>query len=72
MRNAYPVLTYPGNITGSEGCQPGRLLGWDEIGRPYEVIDAEYLPDDDKTLIFLQYASPENIWAEIQRRRVAP
>jgi hypothetical protein len=57
----YPVLTYPGNITGSDMVQPGALLGHDEIDRPYEVIDAEYIPGDDKTLVYLQYATTETL-----------
>jgi hypothetical protein len=40
----YPVLRYPGNVSGNDAVQPGCLLGWDETGRPYEVIDAEYIP----------------------------
>jgi hypothetical protein len=40
----YPVLRYPGNVTGSDQAQTGAILGWDEVGRPYEVIDAEYIP----------------------------
>ena len=68
MGAAYPCLRYPANVTGAEVCQPGQLLGWDEIGRPYEVIDAEFIPDAEgsetgHTNVFLQYATPETIRA---------
>jgi hypothetical protein len=59
----YEVLHYRGNVTGSDTAQPGALLGADEFGRPYEVIDAEYDPDSDRTTVQLQYASPESIRA---------
>jgi hypothetical protein len=65
MGTQYPVLRYPGNITGADGAQPGALLGHDEIGRPYEVIDAEYIDTPDGvggyTNVFLQYATPETL-----------
>lgn len=40
----YEVLRYRGNVTGADQAQPGRVLGCDEFGRPYEVIDAEFEP----------------------------
>lgn len=40
----YQVLHYRGDVTGADKAQPGALLGGDEFGRPYEVIDAEYTP----------------------------
>lgn len=43
MTNPYPVLRYPSNVTGSEQAQSGAMLGWDEVGRPYEVLDAEFI-----------------------------
>jgi hypothetical protein len=43
MSNPYPQLTYPGDVTGSEQAQPGHLLGCDEVGRFYEVIDAYFV-----------------------------
>lgn len=69
MTARYPVLRYPGNVTGSDQAQPGVILGWDEFGRPYEVIDAEFVPDGSHfgepahTDVFLQYATPEAIRA---------
>lgn len=44
MPQRYEVLHYLGDLTGSESLQPGRILGHDETGRPYEVIDAEFEP----------------------------
>ena len=44
MSERYEVLHYPGDVSGSDQAQPGALLGCDEVGRPYEVIDAEYTP----------------------------
>lgn len=61
MGNHYPTLRYRGNVTGSDTAQPGALLGHDEIGRPYEVIDAEYIPEDDVSNVFLQYATPDTL-----------
>lgn len=59
----YEVLRYRGNVTGHDGAQPGRILGGDELTRPYEVIDATYDPAADLTTVQLQYASNENIVA---------
>lgn len=39
----YEVLHYRGDVTMSDRAQPGALLGHDEMGRPYEVLDAEYI-----------------------------
>lgn len=76
MGAAYPCLRYPGNVSGAEALQEGCLLGWDEVGRPYEVLDTEWIgcPDCDSyedgvcrerdgghTNVYLQYATPENI-----------
>jgi hypothetical protein len=44
MTLQYPQLTYPGDVTGSPQAAPGHLLGCDEVGRFYEVIDAEFCP----------------------------
>jgi hypothetical protein len=93
----YEVLHYRRDVTGWDTAQPGRILGHDEFGRPYEVIDAEYEPCDDcdgegtyeaedddgrvygeepcptcqgkrgRTVVQLQYATPENIAAHIER-----
>ena len=78
MGAAYPVLRYPGNITGADAVQEGKLLGWDEVGRPYEVIDAEFIPERVEadydgsghvaepgyTNVYLQYAKAESIQAQ--------
>lgn len=40
----YAVLHYRGDVTGAELAQPGAILGHDEAGRPYEVLDAEFEP----------------------------
>lgn len=49
MTLQYPKLTYAGDVTGSEQCQPGHLLGCDEVGRFYEVIDAETVVETEMT-----------------------
>lgn len=48
----YSVLHYRGDLTGSEQAQPGAILGHDEAGRPYEVLDAEFeqCPECDPTV----------------------
>jgi hypothetical protein len=57
----YEILHYRGAV--EKGVSAGQLLGYDEVGRPYAVIDAEYQPEVDITTIFLQYATPEQIRA---------
>lgn len=78
MPQRYEVLHYRGNVTSSAGAQPGAILGHDELGRPYEVIDAEYAPvfcgvlhydgspcpgNHGMTTVQLQYATAENLRA---------
>jgi hypothetical protein len=71
MPQRYEVLHYPGDLTGAEQMQPGRILGHDELCRPYEVLDAEYDPATGRTAVHLQYASTENLRAELERRRAS-
>jgi hypothetical protein len=47
MATPYPVLRYPGNVSGADALQEGCLLGWDVVGRPYEVIDTEWIPEGE-------------------------
>jgi hypothetical protein len=61
----YEELHYPGDVTGSDQAQPGALLGHDELGRPYEVLDAEYDAAADRTTVNLQYATPANLRAAL-------
>lgn len=42
VEQRYEVLHYRRDVTSS--AQPGQILGHDEFGRPYEVLDAEYTP----------------------------
>lgn len=72
MGSRYAQLTYRGDVT--ESATPGRILGQDEVGRFYEVIDADYSEffDDEHemaghTHVNLQYASPETIKRELAR-----
>jgi|tagenome__1003787_1003787.scaffolds.fasta_scaffold20467155_2 hypothetical protein len=65
MSDRFEVLHYPGNVTGADKAQPGALLGGDETGRPYEVIDAEYMPGDDFTAAHLTYASTDTLRAHL-------
>lgn len=55
----YEVLHYPGDVTAR--VRPGQILGCDEFGRPYEVIDAEY--QHGHTVVNLQYATAETLRA---------
>jgi hypothetical protein len=73
----YEALHYPRDLTEHENLQPGRILGHDEIGRPYEVIDAELeivwpqgqdAPSRARTTVNLQYAGTEALKAEMVRR----
>lgn len=72
MGNPYPQLVYPGDITDWQMAQPGHLLGCDEVGRFYEVIDAELGGVDGEcavcgpgrelhTHVNLQYATAETL-----------
>lgn len=61
----YGVLHYSGDLTGSEGLHPGGILGHDELGRPYEVLDAEYDAATNRTTVNLQYATADNLRAAL-------
>ena len=61
----YELLHYPGDVEKS--LTPGDIHGTDEIGRPYAVIDAEYKPQQDWTVVHLTYATPEQAQAHIAR-----
>ena len=55
----YEVLHYRGDLT--HDALPGVLLGFDELGRRYEVLDAEYDAEIDRTTVHLQYATEETL-----------
>lgn len=67
----YELLHYRGDLTPY--IRPGQLLGYDEVGRPYAVLDAEvgyHCPHGTdhprcqvRTTVHLQYAPPEQITA---------
>jgi hypothetical protein len=71
----YEVLHYRGDLTGSEDCQPGTLLGVNEMGWPFEVLDAEVVygledsPMVPYTRVHLQTATVDAVRAA--QRRVA-
>lgn len=75
----YEVLHYPGDVRASEDCQPGRLLGVNEVGHPWEVIDAEYeppLPSETRrghyrghTTVHLQTASASALRVALARQQ---
>jgi hypothetical protein len=65
----YGLLHYPGDVTA--GARPGMVLGCDELGRPYEVLDAEYDSATDRTSVHLQYASPDNVRAHLTQLAAA-
>ena len=55
----YGILTYRGDVSGSEQTQVGDLFGWDEMYRPYEITDVEVYrrgepaaPDSPRTETF--------------------
>lgn len=64
MGNPYPVLTYRGDLAEQFNRHAGRVFGFDESFRPYEIIDAEH--EDGRTILRLQYASPETVKADSQ------
>lgn len=55
----YEILHYPGDVT--DAAVEGKLLGEDELGRPYEIIDSEF--DGERTTVHLKYASKETLKA---------
>lgn len=57
----YGLLHYRRDITSS--VREGQILGCDEVGRPYAVLDAEYEPQTDMTTVHLAYATAEQIKA---------
>lgn len=72
MPQRYEQLHYRGNVTGADRAQPGQILGHDELGRPYEVLDAEYEPDSGRTTVNLQYATPDNLRAALAAAGITP
>lgn len=62
-------LTYKGDQTGNKDLQPGDLHGHDEVHRLYEIIDTEYLPLSDKTIVNIQYATAETMKALMAKRQ---
>jgi hypothetical protein len=75
MSQPYPVLTYRADISD---LPSGILFGWDETFRPYETIDAQFYPTGEEcgtsehegtgahSHLFLQYARPETVKAQIE------
>lgn len=57
----YGLLHYRGDHTGT--ALAGRLLGHDEMFRPYVVTDAEYQPEVDVTTVWVQTATGDEIKA---------
>lgn len=72
--DGYTVLHFPGDVVGGDPTgRAGQILGADEFGRPYEIIDCEliaappyegcldcYLPLPH-THVHLQYATPDTL-----------
>ena len=58
MTEMYHVLHYKGRV---DPLDEGEILGYDEVGREFEVIDCEYDPDTDRTTVNLQYATVESL-----------
>lgn len=79
----YGLLNYVGDLTGNDEVQPSQILGHDEIGHPYEVLDADFRPCEDcdgtdracsscrgrggRTRVYLQHATPDNIRAALAK-----
>jgi hypothetical protein len=59
----YGLLHYPGDVTAD--VHEGQLLGHDEAGRFFAVIDAEFDPVKRRTAVHLQHASPDQIRAAL-------
>jgi hypothetical protein len=64
----YPVLTFKGDVSD---IPSGVLFGWDELVRPYETLDAEFIGGEwgcrscertyDHTHVFLQRARADTL-----------
>ena len=61
----YEVLHYPGDRTAA--IYAGQIIGHDEIGRPYAVLDADY--QHGHTTVHLTYATTEQISAAVAERQ---
>lgn len=61
MSLRFGSVSYPGDQTGAELLQKGRLLGTDPSGWPFEVVQTEYQPAVDRTVVLLQAAAPERV-----------
>ena len=59
----YENLNYKGDLTSV--VRPGMLLGYDEVYNHWEVIDAEYDPEENRTTVRLQYATEETLKREL-------
>lgn len=62
----YGLLHYRGDVTAL--AVPGRVLGESAFRIPYEVIESEYKPDQDRTVVHLQHASSDTMRALTQAR----
>ena len=67
MTTAYEALHYRGDVSGAQGAVPGRLLGYDELFQPWEVLDAEQDPDTGVWTVNLQDAGHEALMREMLR-----
>lgn len=55
----YKMLNYRGDLTRT--AEVGMILGEDEFGRPYEIIDADYDAESNMTQVHLQYATEDSL-----------
>lgn len=79
MSDRYQLLRYRGDAAAA--ARPGDVLGCDDLGRPYEVVDAEVevrycngrshgtceCHGHTRTTVHLQYATPDSIRAHLAR-----
>lgn len=64
MTTMYPRLTY--RMSYDPEIEEGDLLGLDEVGRPYEVIDWERV-DADTVVVHLQYGTKPSIDRQLSK-----
>ncbi len=64
----YEMLHYRADLRDHPEAQPGALLGNNEIGWPWQVIDCEYA--GGRTTVHLQTATPEAVQKAMHRVHV--
>ena len=55
----YGLLHYRGDVT--KVAVPGRVCGESAFRIPFEVTESEYKPEQNRTVVHLQHASPKTM-----------